>query len=334
MTENILVTGGAGYVGSHTCKELAAAGYRPIVLDNLSQGHSWAVKWGALVIGDIADPILVPEIIETFSVRAVLHFAAHAYVGESLQQPHKYFDNNFSKTLALLNSIRTSGLDKFVFSSSCATYGVPRVLPIPEDHPQQPISPYGESKLFVERVLRRYEQAYDLRSVTLRYFNAAGADPGGALGELHSPETHLLPIVLQCALGQRDAVRIFGTDYPTPDGTCVRDYVHVCDLAAAHQLALERLLDAGLGGTYNLGNSRGYSVMQVIEHARRITQQPVRTLATGRRAGDPAVLVADSALARRELGWRPAFENLDDMLATAWRWHAKHSGRARVAAAG
>jgi UDP-arabinose 4-epimerase len=326
MTESILVTGGAGYVGSHTCKELAAAGYRPIVLDNLSQGHPWAVKWGALVIGDIGDPVLVPEIIETYSVKAVLHFAAHAYVGESLQQPHKYFDNNFSKTLALLNSIRTSGLDKFVFSSSCATYGVPRVLPIPEDHPQQPISPYGESKLFVERVLRRYEQAYDLRSVTLRYFNAAGADPDGELGEDHRPETHLIPLIIAAAQGQRPAIEIFGTDYETSDGTAVRDYVHVTDLAKAHVQAVQRLLDGAPSASFNLGIGRGYTIRDVVSVVESLSGRKIPVQERPRRPGDPPALIADSTRAQAVLGWRPHLSDLPTIVRTAWNWHQGAGG--------
>jgi UDP-arabinose 4-epimerase len=321
MTENILVTGGAGYVGSHTCKELAAAGYQPIVLDNLSQGHSWAVRWGALVVGDIADPILVPEIIENFSVRAVLHFAAHAYVGESLQQPHKYFDNNFSRTLALLNSIRVSGVDKFVFSSSCATYGVPRVLPIPESHPQEPISPYGESKLFVEHALRRYEQAYGLRSITLRYFNAAGADPDGELGEDHRPETHLIPLMIEAAQGRRSAVEIFGTDYETSDGTALRDYVHVTDLARAHVEAVRRLLRGAPSVSLNLGTGRGHTIREVVSVVESVGGRKVPVREGPRRPGDPPALIADSSRAQATLGWRPQLSDLSTIVRTAWNWH-------------
>jgi UDP-arabinose 4-epimerase len=326
MSENILVTGGAGYVGSHTCKELAAAGYQPIVLDNLSQGHSWAVKWGALVIGDIADPVLVPEIIKTFSVRAVLHFAAHAYVGESLQEPHKYFENNFSKTLALLNSIRTSGLNKVVFSSSCATYGVPRVLPIPEGHPQQPISPYGESKLFVEHVLRRYEQAYGLRYVTLRYFNAAGADPDGELGEDHRPETHLIPLIIAAAQGQRRAIEMFGTDYETSDGTAVRDYVHVTDLASAHVQAVQRLLDGGPSASLNLGTGRGHTIREVVSVVESVSGRKIPVWESPRRPGDPPALIADSTRAEAVLGWRPHLSDLPTIVRTAWNWHQRAGG--------
>lgn len=231
MSPKILVTGGAGYIGSHTCKALAAAGYTPIVLDNLSAGHRWAVKWGPLVVADIADRAQVSQTIKEYGVQAVIHFAAHAYVGESILHPRKYFDNNVTKTLALLDTLLDASLTKMVFSSSCSTYGVPQELPITEDHPQQPINPYGESKLFVEKILHWYEHAYGMSHIILRYFNAAGADPDGEIGEDHTPETHLVPLVIAAALRGNPAVEIFGTDYDTADGTAVRDYVHVCDRA-------------------------------------------------------------------------------------------------------
>ena len=257
---HVLVTGGAGYIGSHTCKALAAAGYTPIVLDDLSTGHEWAVKWGPLEVSDIADRARVAKVIKQFDIDAVIHFAAHAYVGESIRVPQKYFDNNVVKTLALLDTLLEAGVTKFVFSSSCATYGLPRELPIVEDHPQQPVNPYGELKLIVERILYWYQHAYGLRHVNLRYFNAAGADLDGEIGEEHAPETHLIPLVIAAAQGTGPAVEIFGTDYDTPDRTAVRDYVHVCDLANAHVSALDYLLAGGQSASVNLGTGRGHSI--------------------------------------------------------------------------
>jgi UDP-arabinose 4-epimerase len=245
MTSKILVTGGAGYIGSHTCKALAAAGYTPVALDNLSAGHRWAVKWGPLVVADIADRARVSQAIEEYGVQAAIYFAAHAYVGESILQPRKYFDNNVTKSLALLDTLLEAGITKLVFSSFCATYGAPQELPIAEDHQQQPINPYGASILFVEKILHWYEGAYDMRHMILRYFNAGGADPEGEIGEEHTPETHIVPLVIAAALGVNPAVEIFGTDYDTADRTAVRDYVHVCDLATAHIKALDRLLAGG-----------------------------------------------------------------------------------------
>ena len=250
----ILVTGGAGYIGSHTCKQLAAAGYLPVVLDNLVQGHQWAVKWGPLIVGDISDSELVRRTVREFDIKTVIHFAAHAYVGESVQDPRKYFRNNVSSTLVFLDALLDSGVDNVVFSSSCATYGIPDKLPINEDHPQQPINPYGVSKLMIENVLRWYGKAYGLRSVSLRYFNAAGADPEGEIGEDHSPETHLIPLVIAAAQGKIPEIEIFGTDYDTKDGTAVRDYIHVCDLAAAHVEAVSHL---SLGGPEGRPSANG-----------------------------------------------------------------------------
>jgi UDP-arabinose 4-epimerase len=323
MSENILVTGGAGYVGSNTCKALAAAGYQPIVLDDLSQGHAPAVKWGPLVIGDIADPVLVPDVIDSYAVKAVIHFAAHAYVGESVQHPHKYFENNVSKTLALLDSMRAGSVKKFVFSSSCATYGIPSVLPIPESHPQHPISPYGESKLFVEHVLRWYEQAYGLRSVTLRYFNAAGADPDGEVGEDHSPETHLVPLVIAAAQRRRPTIEIFGTDYETGDGTALRDYVHVTDLAGAHVAALRHLLDGAPSVSLNLGTGRGHTIRDVISVVEVVGRRKVPIRECPRRPGDPPALIADATRAQAVLGWQPQLSDLRTIVRTAWNWHAR-----------
>jgi UDP-arabinose 4-epimerase len=321
MRLKILVTGGAGYVGSHTCKALAAAGYAPVVLDNLSAGHRWAVKWGPLVVGDIADRALVIKTLKRFNVQAVIHFAAHAYVGESVQQPRKYFDNNVSKMLSLLDALLDAGVNKLVFSSSCATYGIPRGLPIAEDHPQNPINPYGASKLFVENILNWYEPAYGLRYTNLRYFNAAGADPDGEIGEDHTPETHLIPLVIAAAQGMNSAIEIFGTDYDTADGTPVRDYVHVCDLATAHVKALDRLLAGAASASVNLGTGRGHSIRDVISAVEAVSSRAVPIVEGPRRAGDPPALIANPQLGQSLLGWKPLKSDLHTIVQTAWEWH-------------
>lgn len=267
----ILVTGGAGHIGSHACKAIATAGYTPVSFDNLVYGHPWAVRWGPLEIGNIADRTRLDEVIEKYQPAAVMHFAAHAYVGESVQDPGKYYCNNVAGTLTLLEAMRDHGIDKLIFSSTCATYGVPNDVPIREDHSQQPINPYGASKLMIERMLQDFEVAHGLRSISLRYFNAAGADPGGEIGEAHDPETHLIPLVLDAAAGKRPAITVFSDDYDTPDGTCIRDYIHVSDLADAHVLAL-KALEAGAKTTAcNLGNGQGFSVRQVIDSAARVS---------------------------------------------------------------
>jgi UDP-arabinose 4-epimerase len=321
MSSRILVTGGAGYIGSHVCKALAAAGYTPVVFDDLSAGHRWAVKWGPLVVADIADRAQLMQTIERHAVEAVIHLAAHAYVGESVQQPRKYFDNNVAKALALLDTLLDIGIRKFVFSSSCATYGMPQELVITENHRQQPISPYGASKLFVENILRWYDQAYGLRHMTLRYFNAAGADPDGELGEEHSPETHLLPLVIAAALGINRVVKIFGTDYDTADGTAVRDYVHVCDLADAHVKALDRLLAGGTSASVNLGTGRGHSIRDVILAVETVSHSIVPVMECCRRPGDPPALIADPQLGQSLLGWKPLNSDLQTIVRTAWEWH-------------
>src|SRR5262245_11262922 len=320
MRVKILVTGGAGYIGSHTCKALAAAGYAPVVLDDLSAGHDWAVKWGPLIVGDIADQALVLKTLKRFHIGAVIHFAAHGYVGESVQHPRKYFDNNVSKTLTLLNSLLDAGVDKVVFSSSCAVYGIPRELPIAENHPQNPINPYGASKLFVENILSWYEQAYGLRYTNLRYFNAAGADPDGEIGEDHTPETHLIPRVIAAAQSQKSALEIFGTDYDTADGTPVRDYVHVCDLAIAHVKALDRLLDGGKSASVNLGTGRGHSIRDVISAIEAVGGRAVPVVEGRRRAGDPPALIANPQLGQSLLGWKPLKSDLHTIVQTAWQW--------------
>ena len=320
----VLVTGGAGYIGSHTAKALARVGFEPVVFDNLSTGHRWAVKWGPLVEADLANKTAIEEALRTYRVEAVIHFAANAYVGESMQNPRKYFRNNVVNTLNLLEAMQDVGVQHIVFSSTCATYGIPERLPIPEDHPQRPVNPYGESKLFVERVLHWYGEIYGFRWVALRYFNAAGADPEGDLGELHDPETHLIPLVIQAALGQRPYVEIYGTDYPTPDGTAVRDYIHVTDLAEAHVLALRYLLEGGESTALNLGTGQGHSVREVIAAVERVGGREVSVREGPRRPGDPPVLVADATKANAVLGWRPKYGGLDGIVATAWRWHASH----------
>ncbi len=318
----ILVTGGAGYIGSHTAKALARAGHEPIVLDNLSEGHRWAVKWGRLVEGDLADRELLRETLATYKVDAVIHFAANAYVGESVKNPRKYFRNNVANTLDLLEALVDAGVRHMVFSSTCATYGIPAEVPIQEDQIQIPINPYGESKRFVERVLEWFGKAYGLGWVALRYFNAAGADEAGELGEDHHPETHLIPLAIQCALGERPNLDVYGTDYPTPDGTALRDYIHVTDLAEAHVLALRRLLDGGQSAALNLGTGRGHSVREVITAVERVSGGRISVRETARRAGDPPTLIADATRAHRALGWKPRLSTLETIVATSWKWHS------------
>ncbi|MDX2230518.1 MAG: UDP-glucose 4-epimerase GalE [Leptolyngbyaceae cyanobacterium bins.349] len=320
----ILVTGGAGYIGSHAVLALQEAGYEVVVLDNLVYGHRELVEQGLkveLVVGDTRDRALLDQLFATRNIAAVMHFAAYAYVGESVTEPDKYYQNNVVGTLTLLDAMRAAGIDKFVFSSTCATYGVPHTVPIPEDHPQQPINPYGMTKLMVEKILQDYDRAYHFRSVRFRYFNAAGADPNGRLGEDHNPETHIIPLVLLTALGQRESVSIFGTDYPTPDGTCIRDYIHVTDLAQAHVLGLEYLLKGGETTVFNLGNGNGFSVKEVIETARQVTGREIAAIECPRRPGDPPALVGGSDRARQVLGWNPQYADLQQILTHAWNWH-------------
>ena len=323
MSTAVLVTGGAGYIGSHACKALAQAGYTPVVLDNLSRGHRDAVRWGPLVTGELADRELVTATLRRFDIAAVMHFAALAYVGESMTRPDLYFRNNVVDSLALLEAMREVGLRHFVFSSSCATYGVPESVPIREISAQRPVNPYGESKLMVERLLHWYGAAYGFSYAALRYFNAAGADPEGEIGENHDPETHLVPLVLLAALGRRPQVDIYGTDYPTPDGSAIRDYIHVTDLADAHVRALRHLERGGAGTALNLATGRGYSVREVIAAAERVTGRPVPRHEAPRRPGDPPVLVADATLAREVLDWVPHHSDLDTIIATAWKWHRR-----------
>lgn len=322
--KNILIVGGAGYIGSHMAKYLSARDYMPIVLDNLVYGHRGAVRYGPFFEGSMNDLSLLQEIFSGYPISAVMHFAAFCYVGESVEDPAKYYQNNVANTLDLLEVMVERSVGNFIFSSSCASYGEPLEMPITEDHPQKPISPYGRTKLMVEQILDDFKRAYGLESVCLRYFNAAGADPEGELGEDHNPETHLIPLVLKTALGQRPRIDIFGDDYPTPDGTCIRDYIHIEDLAQAHLLALERLLAGLPGGQYNLGNAKGYSVKQVIEIARRVTGKEIPTRVIERRPGDPAVLISSSQKAINHLGWRPEFPDLEPIVETAWAWHKKN----------
>ena len=322
---NVLVTGGAGYVGSHACKALSLAGYNPICFDNLVYGHEWAVKWGPLEKGDILDRAQLDHTLGRYQPLAIMHFAAFAYVGESVIDPGKYYRNNVCGSLTLLEAARDHNIEHVVFSSSCATYGIPDKLPIVEDTPQQPINPYGTSKLMVESMLGDFSTAHGMNYIALRYFNAAGADPDNAIGEDHDPETHLIPLVLDAASGRRHDVTIFGTDYDTPDGTCIRDYIHVSDLADAHVLALEHLIKGAGSQALNLGTGVGFSVREVIESAQRITGLRVPVVYGKRRPGDPAALVSDPSRANEKLGWTPKFRELDAIIRTAWKWHQKQA---------
>jgi UDP-glucose 4-epimerase len=320
---SVLVTGGAGYIGSVAVEQLCDAGHHVVVYDNLIKGHRGAIDPRAhFVEGDIADLALLEETMREHGVRAVMHFAAHSLVGESMENPGKYFDNNVSASLLLVEAMQRTGADVIVFSSSAATFGEPEGNIISEDAPQDPINPYGESKLMFERMLRWFDELRGLKYVSLRYFNAAGASE--KYGEVHDPETHLIPIVLQVALGQRPHVQIYGDDYPTPDGTAVRDYIHVVDLAQAHLLALDWLMSGGESGAFNLGNGEGFSVKQVIEEARRVTGHPIPAQVGPRRAGDPPVLVASSEGIVTRLGWKPRYPQLAEIIRTAWEWHRRH----------
>jgi UDP-arabinose 4-epimerase len=320
----VLVTGGAGYIGSHTAKLLAASGHSPIVFDDMSQGHAWAVKWGPIEHGSLSDTHRLRDVFARHQIDAVIHFAANALVGESMSNPAKYFRNNTVGTLNLIDAMRGASVDRIVFSSTCATYGNPVRVPIDEMHPQAPVNPYGESKLMVERILRWYGECYGLRWMALRYFNAAGADPDGEIGEDHDPETHLIPLVIGAALGTRLPVRIFGTDYDTPDGTAVRDYVHVMDLADAHLRALQRLDDGSASQAVNLGTGRGHSVTEVLTTVAHLAGKDVPAVESPRRAGDPPALVADPARARDVLGWTCRYPALEVIVQHAWNWHSKN----------
>jgi len=320
----ILVTGGAGYIGSHTVAELVAQNEEVVVLDSLVTGHRQAVLTDHFYMGSIDDEDMLNRIFTRHPIEAVIHFAASSLVGESVEDPLKYYANNVGATQKLLAAMVKHGVDKIVFSSTAATYGSPSNVPIQETDSTVPTNPYGETKLAIEKMLKWVGEAHGLRYVSLRYFNAAGAHPKGLIGEDHRPETHLIPIILQVALGQREEILIFGDDYPTADGTCVRDYIHVMDLAAAHGLALKRLREGKESRVYNLGNGNGFSVKEVIEVARQVTGHPIPARAFSRRPGDPPVLIASSARAKEELGWRPRYPDLETIVKSAWEWHRKH----------
>ncbi|XCN73647.1 MAG: UDP-glucose 4-epimerase GalE [Candidatus Electrothrix aestuarii] len=325
--KKILVTGGAGYIGSHTCKLLAQRGYLPITYDNLVYGHSWAVQWGPFIQGDIADTALLDKVFAEHQPEAVIHFAAFAYVGESVQQPEKYYQNNVAGTLALLEVMRRYDCQQLIFSSTCATYGNPQTLPLTEAHPQQPINPYGRSKLMIEQILEDYSSAYELASISLRYFNAAGADLEGQVGEEHDPETHLVPLVIQAALGRRSAIEIFGTDYDTPDGTAIRDYIHVADLADAHVRALEFLEKEKKSLAVNLGTGTGTSVQRIIQAVEELSERKVPVKLGPRRPGDPPTLIASADKAEKLLGWRPQCSAIETIIRSALAWHTARENR-------
>lgn len=316
--KRVLVVGGAGYIGSHACKILKNSGFTPIVFDSLVCGYEDNVRWGPFVRGDLADREALDRVIREYSPSAVMHFAAFALVGESMTDPGKYYRNNVVGSLNLLEAMRDGGVRDLVFSSTCATYGVPNTVPIPETHDQQPINPYGSSKLMMERMMSDFSAAHGLRFVALRYFNAAGGDPEAEIGERHEPESHLIPLVLDAARGKRPHVTVFGDDYETPDGTCIRDYIHVNDLADAHIRALDYMRNGGSSHAFNLGNGRGYSVREVIKAAERVTGLNIPVVMGARRAGDPAILVGDAQRAKRDIGWIPKFADLDGIVAHAW----------------
>ncbi|MDD5644653.1 MAG: UDP-glucose 4-epimerase GalE [bacterium] len=316
---NVLVTGGAGYIGSVTVELLAKSGHKAVVIDNLSEGHKNAVpERHTLITADIADGEKLDAVFTANKIDAVMHFAAHCYVGESVKNPAKYYDNNVIAGLKLLNGCVRHKVEKFIFSSSCATYGIPEKIPITEEEKQIPVNPYGETKLAFEKALKRYSAAYGIKYSILRYFNAAGA--AEKLGEDHRPETHLIPLILGCAMGKREKVEIFGTDYSTPDGTCIRDYIHVSDIARAHILAME----SDFSDCYNLGNGSGYSVKEVIKAAEKVTGKKIKTAATGRREGDPPILIGDSKKISEKLAWKPAFASIEKIISSAWKWHRKN----------
>jgi UDP-glucose-4-epimerase GalE len=324
-TTHVLVTGGAGYIGSHAAKALGQAGYTPVTYDSLVYGHREAVRWGPFVEGDLADKPRLLEAMRRYEVRAVMHFAAFAYVGESMTKPQLYFHNNVGNTLTLLDAMLEADVRRIVFSSTCATYGTPERVPMDEATPQRPINPYGETKLMMERALYWYGEAYGIRSVSLRYFNAAGADPDGETGEAHDPETHLIPLILDAALGRRPEVQVYGTDYETRDGTAIRDYIHVTDLAEAHVKAIQYLEGGGETTAINLGTGSGHTVKEVIDAVERVTGRKVPRGEVGRRAGDPPSLVADARRAGAVLGWRPRMSDLDSIVRTAWNWHRRRN---------
>ena len=319
----VLVVGGAGYIGSHMVKMLVDTGHEVITFDNLSSGFRDAVLGGTFVQGDLADLTALDQVFEQYKPEAVMHFASYIQVGESVQHPDKYYLNNFTNTLNLLNAMVKHQVKHFIFSSTAAVFGEPEYVPIDEVHAKNPLNPYGRSKWMVEQVLADYERAYGLKSVCLRYFNAAGADPSGLLGERHEPETHLIPLVLQALSGRRPHISVFGRDYDTPDGTCIRDYIHIVDLCSAHLLALQKLMEIGESMRFNLGNGEGFSVQQVIAAAERVTGKKIKIVEGPRREGDPARLVADATLAKKVLDWQPVYTDLETIIAHAWQWETK-----------
>ncbi len=319
--KTIIVTGGAGYIGSHACKLLANVGYLPVVYDNLSRGHDWAVKWGPLEKGDILDPDRLGEVIKKYQPDAIMHFAAFAYVGESVNNPILYYQNNVVGTYTLLRVMLEHGIEKFIFSSTCAVYGEPDTLPLTESHKKQPVNPYGNTKAIIETMLEDLAAGGQLKFISLRYFNAAGADLDGEIGDSHDPETHLIPLILNAADGKIPEIEIYGNDYETPDGTCIRDYIHVNDLADAHLRALQYLQEGNPSGFYNLGSETGYSVQEIINAAKLVTGKPIKTCISPRRPGDPPALVANASKAKQELGFNPQNSDLDTILTSAWNWH-------------
>lgn len=323
MNKNVLVTGGGGFIGSHTCKALALAGYNPVTFDNFVYGHRWAVKWGPLFEGDILDKNALNEAFKEYKPAGVLHFAAYIDVGESVKDPGKYYNNNVCGTVNLLNAVRESGCKSFVFSSTASTYGVPEKIPIPVDHPQKPINPYGWSKLMMEQIMRDFDTAHGIHHVALRYFNAAGADPDMEIGEMHDPESHLIPLTIKAAQGLRSEIKIYGDDYPTADGTVIRDYIHVSDLADAHVKALELLLNGSSSFALNMGTGKGHSVKEVIDAVREVSGRKFTATVIERRAGDPPFLIADGSEAYKMLGWEPKITGLKQIVETAWKWHEK-----------
>lgn len=327
----ILVVGGAGYIGSHMTKLLLDCGHEAVVMDNLSSGFRDAVPGGEFIKGDLCDRALLDALFSTRRIDGVMHFASFIQVGESVAHPSEYYRNNVANTINLLDAMERHGVKRLIFSSSAAIFGEPRRVPIDEEHPKAPTNPYGRSKWMVEEILADYERAYGLPHTCLRYFNAAGADPSGKLGERHDPETHLIPLALQAAAGRIPSIKVFGSDYDTPDGTCIRDYIHVTDLCRAHLLAMERLMDGAESRAYNLGNGSGFSVREVIDAARRVTARPIAVLEASRREGDPVRLVADAARARRELGWQPQYAALDTIIAHAWAWEQQVTAKGRHA---
>ncbi len=322
--KNVLVTGGAGYIGSHTCKALAAAGYTPVTFDSLVYGHEWAVKWGPFVKGDIADRAALDAVFDKYNPAGILHFAAFIAVGESVENPGKYYRNNVAGTISLLEAARDHGCRNFVFSSTAAVYGEPKQVPIPVDHEKAPLNPYGLSKWMMEQILADFDHAHGLRHGVLRYFNASGADPDTEIGEAHNPETHLIPLIIKAAMGVRPEIKIFGTDYPSHDGTAVRDYIHVTDLAEAHVKALGLLLYGHESFTLNMGTGTGNTVREVIKTVEDIGGVSVPVVETERRAGDSPELVADGSAAYKLLGWQPKYADIRDIVGTAWRWHEKY----------